>query len=71
MPTFKRADVSIYYEEYGTGYPILLFAPGGMRSSIEFWANESVRSDQGTRGQLPRDRDGPAQRRQVGRADQR
>ena len=21
------------------GYPILLFAPGGMRSSIEFWAN--------------------------------
>ncbi|HWJ40970.1 MAG TPA: alpha/beta hydrolase [Candidatus Limnocylindrales bacterium] len=39
MPTFKRDDVSIYYEEYGTGYPILLFAPGGMRSSIEFWAN--------------------------------
>jgi len=39
MPTFKRADVSIYYEEYGRGYPILLFAPGGMRSSIEYWAN--------------------------------
>src|ERR1039458_3584433 len=39
IPMFKRADVSIYYEEYGTGYPILLFAPGGMRSSIEFWAN--------------------------------
>ena len=39
MPTFKGDDVSIYYEEYGTGYPILLFAPGGMRSSIEFWAN--------------------------------
>ena len=38
MPTFKRDDVSIYYEEYGSGYPILLFAPGGMRSSIEFWA---------------------------------
>jgi pimeloyl-ACP methyl ester carboxylesterase len=38
MPTFKRDDISIYYEEYGTGYPILLFAPGGMRSSIEFWA---------------------------------
>ena len=38
MPTFKRNDVSIYYEEYGSGYPILLFAPGGMRSSIEFWA---------------------------------
>jgi pimeloyl-ACP methyl ester carboxylesterase len=38
MPTFKRGDVSLYYEEYGTGYPILLFAPGGMRSSIEFWS---------------------------------
>jgi pimeloyl-ACP methyl ester carboxylesterase len=37
MPTFKRGDVSINYEEYGAGYPILLFAPGGMRSSIEFW----------------------------------
>ena len=39
MPTFKRGDVSIHFEEYGGGYPILLFAPGGMRSSIEFWAN--------------------------------
>ena len=39
MPTFKRDDVSIYYEEYGSGFPILLFAPGGMRSNIEFWAN--------------------------------
>jgi pimeloyl-ACP methyl ester carboxylesterase len=37
MPTFKRNDVSIYYEEYGSGFPILLFAPGGMRSAIEFW----------------------------------
>ncbi len=38
MPTFKHEDVSLYYEEYGAGYPILLFAPGGMRSSIEFWS---------------------------------
>ena len=38
MPTFERGDVSIYYEEYGSGYPLLLFAPGGMRSSIEFWS---------------------------------
>lgn len=38
MPTFKRGDVSIYFEEYGSGFPILLFAPGGMRSNIEFWA---------------------------------
>ncbi|HEY6394423.1 MAG TPA: alpha/beta hydrolase [Candidatus Binataceae bacterium] len=37
MPLFKRADVSIYFEEYGSGFPLLLFAPGGMRSNIEFW----------------------------------
>src|SRR5262249_25360438 len=38
MPTFERDRVSLYYEEYGSGFPILLFAPGGMRSSIEFWS---------------------------------
>ena len=37
MATFKRGDVSLYFEEFGSGYSILLFAPGGMRSSIEFW----------------------------------
>ena len=38
MPTFEHHGVSLYYEEYGSGFPILLFAPGGMRSSIEFWS---------------------------------
>ena len=28
---------SIHYEVFGEGFPILLFAPGGMRSSIGFW----------------------------------
>lgn len=37
MPIFERGEISLYYEEFGAGYPILLFAPGGMRSSIEFW----------------------------------
>lgn len=37
MPVFERSGVSLYYEEFGSGYPLLLFAPGGMRSSIEFW----------------------------------
>lgn len=37
MPVFERAGVSLHYEEFGSGYPLLLFAPGGMRSSIEFW----------------------------------
>jgi pimeloyl-ACP methyl ester carboxylesterase len=37
MPTFERDKVSLYYEEFGAGHPILLFAPGGMRSAIDFW----------------------------------
>lgn len=37
MAVFERAGVSLYYEEYGSGHPLLLFAPGGMRSSIDFW----------------------------------
>ena len=37
MPVFERDNVSLYYEEFGEGFPILLFAPGGMRSAIRFW----------------------------------
>lgn len=37
MPQFERDGVSLYYEEFGTGYPVLLFAPGGMNSAIDFW----------------------------------
>lgn len=37
MPRFERDGVSLHYEEHGAGFPVLLFAPGGMRSSIEFW----------------------------------
>ena len=37
MPEFRRKDTTIYYEVYGEGYPVVLFAPGGMRSSIDFW----------------------------------
>jgi pimeloyl-ACP methyl ester carboxylesterase len=37
MPVLKRADAEIYYEEFGSGYPVLLFAPGGLRSRIDMW----------------------------------
>lgn len=37
MPIFERDRVRIYYEEHGAGFPLVLLAPGGMRSSIEFW----------------------------------
>jgi pimeloyl-ACP methyl ester carboxylesterase len=37
MPQFERANISIYFEEHGSGFPLLLFAPGGMRSAPSFW----------------------------------
>lgn len=37
MPFFEQGDVKLYYEEQGEGFPILLIAPGGMRSSVGFW----------------------------------
>ncbi len=37
MPFMKRGDVSIYYEEYGSGFPVLLFAPGSLTSTIAAW----------------------------------
>ena len=37
MPTFQHGDATIYYEEQGSGFPILLIAPGGMRSSVSAW----------------------------------
>jgi pimeloyl-ACP methyl ester carboxylesterase len=38
MPLFSYDNVDIYYEESGDGFPILLFAPGGMKSALSFWA---------------------------------
>lgn len=37
MPTFERPGVSLHYEERGSGFPILLIAPGGMRSTVSAW----------------------------------
>ncbi len=37
MPILKRPDAEIHYEVHGRGFPLLLYAPGGLRSSIEFW----------------------------------
>ena len=37
MPMLKRPDGEIYYEEFGSGFPILLYAPGGLRSNLNMW----------------------------------
>lgn len=38
MPTIQNGDATIYYEEYGHGFPILTFAPAGLMSTIEVWS---------------------------------
>jgi hypothetical protein len=35
MPMLKRPDAEIYYEVHGAGFPILLYAPGGLTSRVE------------------------------------
>lgn len=42
MPSFKHADATIYYEEYGSGFPILTFAPAGLASVIGVWSEPSA-----------------------------
>ncbi len=39
MPIYERDSAKIYYEVTGEGPPLLLIAPGGMRSAIAFWEN--------------------------------
>jgi pimeloyl-ACP methyl ester carboxylesterase len=37
VPVFENGAVELYYEERGEGFPVLLIAPGGMRSAVPFW----------------------------------
>jgi len=43
MPVFKRGSVTINYEVCGSGHPLLLLAPGGMRSVARMWAQQPGR----------------------------
>src|SRR5262245_36765131 len=45
MPFFKRPEAEIYYEVHGSGYPLLLFAPGGLRSRLAFWRHSPSNPD--------------------------
>lgn len=38
MPFLDRPDGRISYAVHGAGYPVLLFAPGGLRSRMEMWS---------------------------------
>ena len=37
MPSLERGDTTIYYEEFGSGFPVMLFAPGSLQSTIDCW----------------------------------
>ena len=71
MAVLKRPDGEIHYQTFGNGFPVLLFAPGGLRSRMEMWpaapgwtAATVGRLDQGAAGsRLHRRGDGPTQRR--------
>ena len=40
---YTRGDVTIHYEESGSGFPVLLFAPGLMRSSVSRWEHSDLK----------------------------
>lgn len=43
MPTIKNGNATVYYEEHGSGFPILTFAPGGLgRSTTKIWSAPSA-----------------------------
>jgi len=42
MPSFQHGGATIYYEEFGQGFPILTFAPAGLRSVIAVWGQPSA-----------------------------
>src|SRR4030095_2681293 len=43
MPYLDIPDGSIYYEVHGSGYPVLLFAPGFLSSRIERWSTNPAK----------------------------
>ncbi len=39
MTDFIRGDIRLAYEIHGSGQPVLLIAPGGLRSERGMWRN--------------------------------
>ena len=45
MAVLKRPYSEIHYEVHGSGFPLLLFAPGGLRSQLEYWRHSPSNPD--------------------------
>jgi pimeloyl-ACP methyl ester carboxylesterase len=45
MPSIDHHGAHIHYEEFGQGFPILTFAPAGLRSVIAVWGQPSAPID--------------------------
>ena len=45
MPVFMRPEAEIYYEVHGSGFPLLLFAAGGLRSQLAYWRHSPSNPD--------------------------
>jgi len=37
MPFFTKGETSIYYEQRGIGFPLLILPPGGLMATIAWW----------------------------------
>jgi hypothetical protein len=42
VPRFANGETAIYYEEHGSGFPLLLIAPGAMDSAIDLWSGATI-----------------------------
>ena len=45
MPSLDHHGAHLYYEEFGSGFPILTFAPAGLASVIDVWRQPSAPID--------------------------
>ena len=42
MPVFKKGEVSIRYEEVGSGFPLLVTPGGGLNSRVAMWPTAAI-----------------------------
>jgi pimeloyl-ACP methyl ester carboxylesterase len=45
MPSFQYDRVTLYYEEFGDGFPMLAFSPGGLTATISWWQHRAAPID--------------------------